>query len=126
MVDYNGVATTTEYGGELRQKRVRCCGLPSWNSGQWGTSGVAGVTVVLLRWRRSSEDELPSAMALAALVREWLQRRARKKAEETKNGAWKGSGGRWRFKAAPRRSVACADRPAATRGRFPRHAARGV
>ena len=26
-------------------------------------------------------------------------------------------------KAAPRRVVACADRPAATRGRFPRHAA---
>ena len=82
----------TEHGGELRQKRVRCCGLPSLNSGQWGTSGVAGVTVVLLRWWRSSEDELPSAMALAALVREWLQRRARKKAEETKNGAWKGVG----------------------------------
>ena len=30
-------------------------------------SGVAGVTVVLLRWRRSSEDELSSAMAPAAL-----------------------------------------------------------
>ena len=67
MVDYNGVATTTEHGGELRQERVRHCGLPSWNSGQWGTSGVAGVTVVLLRWRRSSEDELSSAMAPAAL-----------------------------------------------------------
>jgi len=53
MVDYNGVATTTEHGGELRQERVRRCGLPSWNSGQWGTSGVAGVTVVLLRWRVS-------------------------------------------------------------------------
>ena len=51
---------------------------------------------MLLRWWRSSEDELPSAMALAALVREWLQQQARKKAEETKNGAWKGSGGRWR------------------------------
>ena len=57
----------TDHGGELRQKRVRCCGLPSWNSGQWGTSGVAGVTVVLLRWWRSSEDELSSAMAPAAL-----------------------------------------------------------
>jgi len=94
MVDYNGVATTTEHGGELRRESARCCGLQSLNSGQMGTSGVAGVTVVLLRWRRSSEDELPSAMALAALVREWLQQRARKKAEEMKNGARKGSGGR--------------------------------
>jgi len=76
----------TDHGGELRQKRVRCCGLPSLNSGQRGTSGVAGVSVVLLRWRRSSEDELPSAMALAALVREWLQRRARKKAEAKQMG----------------------------------------
>ena len=41
---------------------------------------------MLLRWRRSSEDELPSAMALAALVREWLQRRARKKAEAKQMG----------------------------------------
>ena len=32
-----------------------------------GMSGVAGVTVVLLRWRRSSEDKLSSAMAPAAL-----------------------------------------------------------
>ena len=29
-------------------------------------------------------------------------------------------------KAMPRRGVACADRPAATRGHFPRHVARGV
>ena len=82
---------------------------------------------MLLRWRRSSEDELPSAMALAALVREWLQRRARKKAEENEKWSVEGcradAGG---VKAVPRRGVAYADRPAATRGRFPRHAARSV
>jgi hypothetical protein len=45
------VATVTGLAAELRRARARCGGLPSWNSGQWGTSGVAGVTVVLLRWR---------------------------------------------------------------------------
>ena len=81
--------------GSRRRAPAKACALlwlTELEQRAMGTSGVAGVSVVLLRWRRSSEDELPSAMALAALVREWLQRRARKKAEETKNGAWKGVG----------------------------------
>ena len=41
----------------------------------------------------------------------------------SKTGARLGAGGRWRVEGAPRRVVACADRPVATRGRFPRHAA---
>ena len=50
---------------ELRRAYTRCGGLPGFVSGhgekQWG----AGETVVLLRWRRSSEDELVTAMATA-------------------------------------------------------------
>jgi len=41
----------------------------------------------------------------------------------SENGAWLSAGGHWRDEGAPRRVVARADRPAATRGRFPRHAA---
>ena len=67
MVEGHAPAMVTGVAGKLRQERVRRCGLPSWNSGQWGMSRVVGVTVVLLRWRRSSEDELSSAMAPAAL-----------------------------------------------------------
>ena len=67
MVDGGDVATVMGLAVELQRGVARCGGLPSWNSGQWGTSRVAGVTVVLLRWRRSSEDELSSVMAPAAL-----------------------------------------------------------
>ena len=51
MVDGGDVATVTGLAAELRRALARCCGLPSWNSGQWGTQGVAGKTVRLLRWR---------------------------------------------------------------------------
>ena len=37
--------------------------------------------------------------------------------------AWLSAGGCGGVEGAPRRVVACADRPAATRGRFPRHVA---
>ena len=94
MVEGHALATVTGAVGKLRRERVRRCGLPSWNSGQWGTSRVAGVTVVLLRWRRSSEDELSSAMAPAALGAGMAAAVARKKAEEVKNGVRRGSGGR--------------------------------
>ena len=40
-----------------------------------------------------------------------------------KTEAWLSAGGCGGVEGAPRRVVACADRPAATRGRFPRHAA---
>ena len=51
MVDGGDVATVTGLAAELRRGVARCGGLPSWNSGQWGTPGVAGKTVMLLRWR---------------------------------------------------------------------------
>ena len=86
--------------------------------------------MVLLRWRRSSEDELVTAMATAE-VRAELGCRCGEEdgAEIGKRGAgWRGvaRAGAGGDEGAPRRVVACADRPAATRGRFPRHAARGV
>jgi len=51
MVDGGDVATVTGLAADLRRGVARCGGLPSWNSGQWGTPGVAGETVMLLRWR---------------------------------------------------------------------------
>ena len=51
MVDGGDVATVTGLAAELRRGVVRCGGLPSWNSGQWGTPGVVGKTMMLLRWR---------------------------------------------------------------------------
>ena len=85
------------------------------------------MSVVLLRWRRSSEDELSSAMAPAALGAGMAA--AAGEEEGRGNEKWSVEGCRadaGGVKAAPRRVVACADRPAAMRGRFPRHAARGV
>jgi len=43
--------------------------------------------------------------------------------EAKQMGARLSAGGRWHDEGAPRRVVAHVDRPAATRGRFPRHAA---
>ena len=43
--------------------------------------------------------------------------------EAKQMGARLSAGGRWRDEGALGRVVACADRPAVTRGRFPRHAA---
>ena len=127
MVDYNSVATTTEHSGKHWQKRVSCCGLPSWNSGQWGTSGVAGVTVVLLRWWRSSEDELSSAMAPAALGAGMAAAAGEEEGRGSeKRSAEGGRAGASGVKAAPRRVVAWLGRAEATRGHGDLHAARGV
>ena len=92
MVVYNGEATTMEHGGELRQERVRRCGLPSWNSGQWGTSGVAGVTVVLLRWQvswataRCSATMAESGAAGARRLRLRVLRTAKEERESETEG----------------------------------------
>ena len=45
------MATVTGLAAELWRGVVRCGGLPSLNSRHWGTQGVAGKTVMLLRWR---------------------------------------------------------------------------
>ena len=50
-VDGGDVATTTGLAVMLRRGFARRGGLPSLNSGHWGTQGVAGKAVMLLRWR---------------------------------------------------------------------------
>ena len=67
MVDYNGVATTTEHGGELRRERARCCGLPSLVSEHGREQWVAEALVEALQGWRSSEGELALATATAGL-----------------------------------------------------------
>ena len=57
----------TEVVEELRRACAWRWRLPSTVSEHWWTRWVAGVAVELLRWQRSSEDELSSAMAPAAL-----------------------------------------------------------
>ena len=83
---------------------------------RWSYGGGAGV----------AKRELCAAMATVEL-RElggccWRCETA-KETEAKQMGAGLSAGGRWREEGAPRRVVACADRPAATRGRFARHAA---
>ena len=50
-VDGGDVATTTGLAVMLQRGFARRGGLPSLNSGHWGTQGVAGKTMMLLRWR---------------------------------------------------------------------------
>ena len=83
---------------------------------RWSYGGGAGV----------ARHELCAAMATAKL-RElggccWRYETA-KETEAKQMGARLSVGGRWREEGMPRRGVACADRPAATRGHFPRHEA---
>ena len=56
-----------EVVAELRRACARRWRLPSTVSEHWWTRWVARVVVELLRLRRSSEDELSSAMAPPAL-----------------------------------------------------------
>ena len=59
-----------------------------------------GALVEALQWWRSDEGELVLAMAMAALGAEAAAAAVARKdeggAKEMKNGAWDGSGGRWR------------------------------
>ena len=66
-VDDGDEATETGLAAELRRGAARRWRLPSTVSEHWWTQWVARVAVDLLRWQRSSEDELSSAMAPAAL-----------------------------------------------------------
>ena len=72
---------------------------------------------------RSSEGELASAMAMAGLRELGGCCCEEERPRQRENGVRLGAGGRWRDEGTPRRVVAYADRPAATRGRFTRHAA---
>ena len=64
-MDGGDVATEMELTAELRRAQTRGDGLPNANGGHGKKLRGAGGTVVLLRWRRSSEDELVTAMATA-------------------------------------------------------------
>jgi len=57
-VDGGDVATETGLAAELRRASARRGCLPSATSGHGRRQWVAGVAVELLRWWRSSEDEL--------------------------------------------------------------------
>ena len=64
---------------------------------------------------------LRAAMATAELRKCCWRCETAKGTEAKQMGARLSAGGRWRDEGALGRVVACADRPAATRGRFPRH-----
>ena len=72
---------------------------------------------------RSSEGELVLAMATAELRELGGCCCEEERPRQRENGVRLSAGGRWRDEGALGRVVACADRPAVTRGRFPRHAA---
>ena len=67
--------------------------------------------------------ELCAAMATAELRKCCWRCETAKGTEAKQMGARLSAGGRWRDEGTLGRVVACADRPAATRGRFTRHAA---
>ena len=72
---------------------------------------------------RSSEGELALATATAGLRELGGCCCEEEKPRQRENGVRLSAGGHWRDEGALGRGVACADRPAATHGRFPRHAA---
>ena len=80
---------------------------------RWSYGGGAGV----------ARRELCAAMATAELRKCSWRCETAKGTEAKQMGARLSAGGRWSDEGALGRIVACADRPAATRGRFPRHAA---
>ena len=86
-------------------------------TGCWGDGGAMAV---VLEWLGMSCARLWRRRSCGKCC--WRCETA-KETEAKQMGAGLSAGGRWREEGAPRRVVACADRPAATRGRFPRHAA---
>ena len=76
--------------------------------------------VVVLEWLGASSS---TVMATAELRKCCWSCETAKGTEAKQMGARLSAGGRWRDEGALGCVVACADRPAATRGRFPRHAA---
>ena len=93
------------------------------SAGTGRSNGVLG-----RRWSygggaRVARRELCAAMATAELRELGGCCCEEERPRRSENGARLGAGGRWREEGAPRRVVACADRPAATRGRFTCHAA---
>ena len=72
---------------------------------------------------RSSEGELALAMATAELRALGGCCSEEERRPEAKWELGRGRADAGGVKAAPRRVVACVDRPAATHGRFPRHTA---
>jgi len=79
--------------------------------------------VEALQGWRSSEGELALATATAGLRELGGCCCELEKPRQRENRVRLSAGGRWRDEGALGHGVACADRPAATRGRFPRHAA---
>ena len=96
MVDCDGVATTTDSAAGLRRACARRWCLPSTVSEHWWTRWVAGVAVELLQWRRSSEDELSSTMAPAALGAGTAAATGEEEAEEMEMASALSAGGCWR------------------------------
>ena len=86
----------TGLAAELRRACARGDGLPNANGGHWKELRGAGEMVVLLRWRRSSEDELVTAMATAEVRAELGCRCGEEDGAENGNEAQGDSGGRWR------------------------------
>ena len=86
----------TGLAAELRRACARGDGLPNANGGHWKELRGAGEMVVLLRWRRSSEDELVTAMATTEVRPSSAVAAARKTEQKMGNEARGDSGGCWR------------------------------
>ena len=123
------MATWPRRRGSRRNSGELACVAVAYQALSAGTGGGSA----LLGWWWSygsgagvARRELCAAMATAELWELggccWRCKTA-KETEAKQMGARLSAGGRWREEGTPRRVVACVDRPAATHGRCPRHAA---
>ena len=101
------------HGADAYRTRMEGTGRSGVLGRRWSYGGGAGV----------ARRELRAVMATAELRELGGCCCEEERPRRSENGARLGAGGRWREEGAPRRVVAYADRPAATRGRFTHHAA---